>query len=149
MPDRKTRVPLGVRVALPLIVLTVALSIGSGVLHGSAQTPAQHAAAIEADVRCPSCTDVSVAQSNESTALAVRHQIERLVGQGRSTGQIEHTLVSQYGSTILLVPPDPGGFSLLWLIPIVFGAAAVLAVSAVFWRRSRQFSELRKAKDSM
>jgi cytochrome c-type biogenesis protein CcmH/NrfF len=130
-----------------LLVLVVALVIGSGVLHGSAQTPAQRAAAIETDVRCPSCTDVSVAQSNESTALAVRHQIGRLVNEGRSTAQIEQTLVSQYGSTILLVPPDAGGFSVLWLIPIVSAIAVVLAVAALFWRRSRQFADLRQAKE--
>jgi cytochrome c-type biogenesis protein CcmH/NrfF len=143
--ERVRRPPTWLRVALPLAIVTVALVIGSGVLNGARQTPAQHASAIEALVRCPSCTDVSVAQSNESTALAVRHQIVRMVDQGRSTAEIEQTLVSQYGRTILLVPPDAGGFALIWLIPIVLGAGTLVTVGVFFFIRSRQFSALRTA----
>jgi len=87
--DTSTHRPLWARVSVPLVVLAVALVVGSGVLSGKPQTAAQRADAIEAVVRCPSCIDVSVAQSEESTALAVRHEIERQVAQGRSTAQIE------------------------------------------------------------
>ena len=111
------------RAGLPLAVLAVALVIGSGVLSGKPQTQAERAASIEAVVRCPSCIDVSVAQSEESTALAVRHQIERQVAQGRTTAQIEQTLVAQYGQTILLEPPDAGGFAVIWILPIVLRAS--------------------------
>lgn len=142
MPDRPT-LPLWGRIALPLVVLVVALVIGSGAISGSHQSLSQHAAAIERVVRCPSCIDVSVAESNESTAIAVRHEIVRELHQGRSSGQIEHTLVSQYGPTILLEPPDSGGFALIWIIPIVLGAAALIAVLLLFVRRSRQFAALR------
>jgi len=133
-----------VRVAFPLLVLVVALLVGSGVFSGKPQTAAEHAAAIEAVVKCPSCPDLSVAESNESTALAVRHEIVRLVGQGRSTGQIEQTLVAQYGRTILLVPPASDGFALIWIVPIVLGLGAVIIVGVFFVRRSRQFAELRE-----
>jgi cytochrome c-type biogenesis protein CcmH/NrfF len=132
-----------VRVALPLLVLAVALLIGSGIFSATPQTPAQRAARIETDVRCPSCTDVSVAQSNESTALAVRHQILRMVEQGDSTAQIDDTLLAQYGQTILLVPPSTGGFALIWILPIALAAGAVIAVGVLFVRRSRQFAGLR------
>jgi cytochrome c-type biogenesis protein CcmH/NrfF len=131
------------RIALPLVVLAVALVIGSGVLSGKAQTQAERAASIEAVVRCPSCIDVSVAQSEESTALAVRHEIERQVAQGRSTAQIEQTLVNQYGRTILL---EPRGFPIIWIVPIVLGAGALGAIGVLFWRRSRQFSATRDAQ---
>ena len=67
----------------PLVIVAVALAIGSGVFSGKPETAAQRAARIEAVVRCPSCVDVSVAQSQETTALAVRHEIERQVGAGR------------------------------------------------------------------
>jgi cytochrome c-type biogenesis protein CcmH len=127
------------------VVLIVALVIGSGVLSGKPQTPAQRADAIESVVRCPSCIDVSVAQSEESTALAVRHEIEQQVAQGRSTAQIERTLVAQYGQTILLEPPDADGFAIIWMVPIVLGAGALGAVGVLFWRRSRQFSATREA----
>jgi cytochrome c-type biogenesis protein CcmH/NrfF len=138
--------PLWLRITIPLVVLAIALVIGSGVLSAKPQTAAQRADAIEAVVRCPSCIDVSVAQSEESTALAVRHEIERQVAQGRSTAQIEQTLVSQYGQTILLEPPDTGGFAIIWIVPIVLGVGALGVIGVLFWRRSRQFSALREAQ---
>jgi cytochrome c-type biogenesis protein CcmH/NrfF len=131
-----------VRVALPALVLAAALLVGAGVFSSATPSLAQRAAAIERVVRCPSCTDVSVAQSEESTALAVRHEIEREVAAGRSTAQIEQTLVSQYGSTILLEPPDTGGIALIWVVPIALGLATLGVVGVLFWRRARQFASL-------
>jgi cytochrome c-type biogenesis protein CcmH/NrfF len=146
MPDRVPRQPLWLKMGLPLVVLVVALVIGSGTFSGKAETNAQRAAAIESVVRCPWCIDVSVAQSEASTALAVRHQIERQVAQGRTTGQIEQTLVSQYGQTILLEPPNPAGFPLIWVVPIVLGAVALGVIGTLFWRRSRLFSATRQSQ---
>jgi cytochrome c-type biogenesis protein CcmH len=140
--ERWARVPLWARVGLPLIVLVVALAIGSGALDSAAPTPDQRAASLEAGVRCPSCTDLSVAQSNATTAIAVRHQIERMVAAGRTNADIDQALVSEYGQTILLVPPDAGGIPLIWIIPIVLGAGALTGVGIVFWRRSREFGAL-------
>lgn len=148
MPEQTTgkrpRVPLGARVLLPLLVLGVALLIGSGVFDSSPQTAAQRAAVIEANVRCPACTDLSVSQSNSTTAIAVRHQIESMVASGSSTADIDQTLVSEYGQTILLTPPDSGGIPVLWLIPLVLGVGVVAAVGVLFWRRSRDFEALRE-----
>ncbi len=143
MPERTRRLPLWARVLLPLGIVTVALVIGSGVFDAAPATPAQRAAAIEAGVRCPSCTDLSVAQSNATTAIAVRHQIESMVAAGQSTSDIDQTLVSEYGQAILLTPPDAGGIPVIWIIPAVLGATALAGVGVVFWRRSRQFGELR------
>jgi cytochrome c-type biogenesis protein CcmH len=143
MAERARRLPLWARVLLPVAVVTVALVIGSGAFDAAPSTPAEQAAAIEAGVRCPSCTDVSVAQSDSTTALAVRHQIESMVAAGQSTSDIDETLVSEYGQSILLTPPDAGGLPVIWIIPAVLGAAALAGVGVVFWRRSRQFGELR------
>ena len=141
---RRTRVPLWAKVLLPVAVLCVALLIGSGTFDSSPPTVAQRAAAIEAGVRCPSCTDLSVAESNATTAIAVRHQIESMVAAGASTSDIDRTLVSEYGQTILLVPPDAGGVPVIWIIPLVLGAATIVALGVFFWRRSRQFDALRE-----
>jgi cytochrome c-type biogenesis protein CcmH/NrfF len=141
--EHTSRLPLWARVALPVVVLVVALVIGSGALNSSPPTAGQRAAALEAGVRCPSCTDLSVAESNATTAIAVRHQIESMVATGRSNADIDQTLVSEYGQTILLVPPDAGGVPLIWIIPIVLGAGALAGVGILFWRRSRDFGALK------
>ncbi|HEX3795118.1 MAG TPA: cytochrome c-type biogenesis protein CcmH [Acidimicrobiales bacterium] len=146
MSERGGRWPTWTRPALPLLVLVVALVIGSGVFSGKAQTPAQRAAAIERVVKCPSCSGISVAESTQPTALAVRDEIKRQVAEGRSSADIEQTLVGQYGSTILLEPPDSAGFALIWIIPIVLGAAAVVVIGGLFWRRTRQFAQLRESQ---
>ncbi len=124
MTEAAVHRPLWWRIAIPVVVLVVALVIGSGVFSGKPPTDAERAAAIESVVRCPSCIDVSVAQSEETTALAVRHEIERQVAHGRTTAEIERALVSQYGQTILLEPPDAAGFPLIWIVPIVLGVGA-------------------------
>jgi cytochrome c-type biogenesis protein CcmH len=145
---RAHRFPLWVRVALPLAVLAVALIIGSGALESTPETVAQRSAAIEADVRCPSCDDLSVAQSNETTAIAVRHQIESMVASGASTADIDQTLVSEYGQTVLLTPPDAGGIPVLWIVPLVVLVGALGGVGVLFWRRSRDFGELKHGERS-
>ena len=98
-------------------------------------------------MRCPSCTDLSVAQSNATTAIAVRHQIESMVAAGRSTADIDQTLVSEYGQTILLVPPDAGG------VPGHLDHPAGArrrrggrGVGVLFWRRSRAFDALQRER---
>ena len=139
----RRRVPLWVQVALPLLVLAVALVIGAGVFSSGPETAAQRVAAIEAGVRCPSCTDVSVADSDATTAIAVRHQIQSMVDAGQSTAAIDQVLVSEYGQTILLVPPDTGGIPLIYVVPLVLGAGALATVGILFWRRTRQFDALR------
>jgi cytochrome c-type biogenesis protein CcmH len=131
---------LWVRVGIPLVIVAVALAIGSGVFSSTPETPAQRAARIESVVRCPSCIDVSVLQSQETTALAVRHEIQRQVARGVSTARIEQTLVDQYGQNILLEPPDSGGFAVIWIVPIVLAAGALVVVGTLFWRRSRLFA---------
>jgi cytochrome c-type biogenesis protein CcmH/NrfF len=141
--SRPRRRSLGVRIAAPLVVLAVALAIGSGAFSSRPQTAAQRATAIESVVRCPSCIDVSVLDSSETTAVAVRHQIQKMVGQGDSAAQIEATLVSQYGRNILL---DPGGFAVIWIVPIVLAALALVAVGTLFWRRSRAFAATAAAR---
>jgi cytochrome c-type biogenesis protein CcmH len=127
---------------LALVVLGVALAIGAGVGSSSPPTDAQRAAAIEAQVRCPSCDDLSVAQSTASSALAVRHQILTEVEHGMSATGIENGLVAQYGSSILLSPPASGLSALVWYVPAVAGGLALCALVVFFWRRSRSWRAL-------
>lgn len=127
-----------------LAVLAAALLVGSGVGQGGHQTPAQRASALDAGIRCPSCEDLSVAQSSASTAVAVRHEVLQLVRRGESDQEIEDALVGQYGTAILLRPPTSGLASLVWIVPAVAGFAAAAALGVLFWRRSRQMSRLRR-----
>jgi cytochrome c-type biogenesis protein CcmH/NrfF len=85
-----------------------------------------------------------VADSDATTAIAVRHQIQSMVDAGRSTAAIDQVLVSEYGQAILLVPPDTGGVPLIYVVPLVLGAGTLVTVGILFWRRTRQFGALRE-----
>lgn len=145
MAERRRRSHPVLGPALLLVVLAVALAIGSGIGSSSRPTPAQRVAALEADLRCPSCEDLSVAQSTTSSALAVRKEVGQLVAAGASDQQIDQRLVAQYGTSILLRPPTSGLGALVWILPAVAGAVALGALGTLFWRRSRQLSRLRES----
>jgi cytochrome c-type biogenesis protein CcmH len=128
---------------LALAVLAVALVIGSGATSSAPPTAAQRAAALETQIRCPSCEDVSVAQSSAASAIAVRHEVQGLVAHGVSNRAIERRLVAQYGPSILLAPPDSGLSSVVWLLPLGAGLVAAGGLGIFFWRRSRSWRRLR------
>lgn len=140
---RARRVPWSFLLALA--VLAAALVVGSGVTSSKPPTDAQRASALEAQIRCPSCADLSVAQSAASSAIAVRHEVAALVAAGQSDQQIESRLVAQYGPSILLSPPASGLSSLVWFLPAAAGVLALGGVAVVFWRRSRSWRRLRNA----
>ncbi len=120
------------------VVVVVALLVGSGIFHLSPPTPAQRATAIESVVRCPTCEDLSVAQSSAPTAVAVRSAVSQLIAEGRSDQQIEAYLVARYGSSIVLDPPASGWSLLVWLLPLLGALAATTALVVVLVRRRRQ-----------
>lgn len=74
---------------------------------------------LESIVRCPSCDDLSVAESDQTSALAVRHEIAQRVHQGKSDNEILTSLEKVYGTSILLSPPTSGLGILLWLVPLL------------------------------
>ncbi|MGO8873897.1 MAG: cytochrome c-type biogenesis protein CcmH [Acidimicrobiales bacterium] len=117
------------------VVLVAALVVGSGALDTSPPTAAQRAAAIESVIRCPSCEDLSVADSSAQTAVTVRATVRQQVGAGRTDQQIEDYLVARYGSSIILDPPASGWTLLVWLLPLLGGLVAVTGVAVVLLRR--------------
>jgi cytochrome c-type biogenesis protein CcmH len=130
-----------------LVVLAVALAVGARA-HAGVVSNAQRAAALEAQLRCPSCQDATVAQSSASSAVAIRHQVTAMVAAGDSDAQIESSLESRYGPSILLLPPTRGLASLVWVVPVVLGVGAVAVVGSLFWRRNREFERLRQQPEA-
>ncbi len=130
---------------LLLVVLGAALAIGSRSGSGAPATSAQRAAALETQIRCPSCEDLSVAQSSAPTAVTVRQEIERWTARGWSDQRIESVLVASYGSAILLRPPDRGLTALVWVVPVVIAVGAAVALAVLFFRRTRELDRLRGA----
>jgi len=114
-------------------VVVGALVVGA---QGASSTVSSRATHLESLVRCPSCEDLSVAQSNATAAIAVRREIVAQVRAGRSDTQILTSLEATYGSAIFLSPSTSGLGTILWLAPILVGLL-VLVSGARLWRRRR------------
>lgn len=118
------------------VVLAVSLALGAH-RPSPAPGPAQRAAALDAQLRCPSCEDVSVANSSAATAVAIRRIVAARVAAGQSDAAIESFLVSRYGPGILLRPPASGGIGAVWFVPVVAVPGALAVLGVFLWRRRR------------
>jgi cytochrome c-type biogenesis protein CcmH len=119
-----------------LVVLSVSLVIGAR-RPGPASTATQRTASIDAELRCPSCDGISVADSSAATAVAIRSVVAERVKAGESTAQIVSFLEARYGQGILLAPPASGGTAAVWVLPVVGVGLGAAALGIVFWRRAR------------
>jgi cytochrome c-type biogenesis protein CcmH len=105
------------------------------VTHGSTPSQQSRIARLETLVKCPACDDISVAQSNATSAIAVRNEITQRVRAGASDNAILTSLESRYGSSILLSPSTSGVGILLWAVPLAVVAVAVIAALRLARRR--------------
>jgi cytochrome c-type biogenesis protein CcmH len=105
------------------------------VTQGSTSSQQSRIARLETLVKCPACDDISVAQSNATSAIAVRREITQRVMTGASDNAILTSLESRYGSSILLSPSTSGVGILLWAVPLAVVAAAVIAALRLARRR--------------
>jgi len=105
------------------LVIVFAFALSLPATQSSAATRIAH---LESLVKCPSCEDLSVAQSNATTAVAVRHEIAADVAAGKSDDQILTSIEDAYGPSILLSPPTSGLGVLLWVVPLAVVVALVV-----------------------
>lgn len=121
------RLGAGLRWLILGVVLIVALIAGSGVLDRHAPTSAERISALEGSLKCPSCQDLSVAQSTSPSSLAVRAEVTAGVRQGKTDAQIVAGLRARYGSAVDLTPT--GGLSaVLWIVPGILVLGILLAI---------------------
>ena len=119
--------------AVLAVALVSALVVGASG-HGAPATPAQRAGALDAELRCPSCDDLSVADSSAASAVAIRQLVLADTESGVSDSSIVSYLQSRYPG-IVLRPPASGIEGLVWFAPLAGFAVAVCVIGAVFWRR--------------
>jgi cytochrome c-type biogenesis protein CcmH len=116
-------------------VLVTALVLGS---RGSSAPPTenQRVHRIALQVRCPTCRELSAAESDAAASKAVRTEIRRRVRAGEGDGHIIAFLVSRYGDDILLKPKSTGVASLVWVLPVAALICALAGLGVAFrrWR---------------
>ena len=117
-------------------------NVGSKVFDATPPTLAQRATALESRLKCPSCQDLSVAQSTSASSLAVRAYVVEHLNQGWSDDQIVAALESRYGNAILLTPPGGGLSNVLWLVPLLLGVAMIGVIAMFIIRQRRPASQV-------
>lgn len=124
---------------LPWVLLVVVLAVALAVGAKSTAKPSltERTLAVSATIRCPQCTDKSMAASDAPTSVAGRNEIRRQLAAGRTPDEIRAWFADRYGADILLTPSRQGVEGLIWAIPVVAFviAASVLAAAFVRWRR--------------
>ncbi len=74
---------------------------------------------LAAELRCPVCQNLSVADSPSEMATQMREVVHEKLQNGESPDQIRNYFVSRYGEWILLAPTRQGFNWVAWLLPFV------------------------------
>ena len=114
-------------------VVAALLIVGGG---ARAITPdAARIAHLESIIRCPSCADLSIADSQTASAEGLRAEVSQLVHQKVSDAAIEARIEAQFPGTLLI----PGGDSgvVVFVVPAVVIVAGAITFAVLVLRRTR------------
>lgn len=94
--------------------------------------------ALSAQLKCQQCVGESVSDSQSPSAIQFRQEISDQMARGNTDAEILNYFVERYGQEVLLTPPATGLGSLVWIVPVVGLAGAVLLLVGSFrrWRIS-------------
>jgi cytochrome c-type biogenesis protein CcmH len=127
-----------VGLAALLLVALSALAVVAARGPTTATTPAERVHEIAAGLRCPTCRDLSVADSPALLAQQMRRQIAEGLAAGRSPDAIRREFVAAYGESVLLMPTHRGVGLVAWVAPALLLAGGLVAAALAVRRwRSR------------
>ena len=113
-------------VALAAVVVLLAVVAVVVIRPGPTPNDAERAEALAAELRCPDCQGLSVADSPTTAAAEMRRQIDDLLAAGASDADVRAHFTARFGTWILLAPASP----VPWVIPF---AAVAFGVSLLGW----------------
>ncbi|GBG81336.1 hypothetical protein CBR_g32010 [Chara braunii] len=82
------------------------------------------AQAISRNVRCLTCANQSIDESQSDIAVLLRRLIRDELGKGKTEQQVYQKLTEDFGETVLYKPPFNAQTAILWLLPAVCMAGA-------------------------
>lgn len=89
---------------------------------------------VMAELRCLTCQNQSIADSNAGQAQAMRAEVRERIAAGEQPEDVRDFFVERYGDWVSFVPPARQDTALLWLAPLLFLGVGV----ALVWRRIRR-----------
>ena len=120
------------RAALVVALLAVA---GAALLAAwpAPAGPEERVERIVAELRCPVCQGLSVADSPSESARQMRDLVAQRVAEGRTDAEIREEFRRSYGDWVFLTPETGGPAALMWLAPVLLVGAGL----AFGWSRAR------------
>ncbi len=119
-----------------ILMVAAVLVLAAGVAWAARPQPISAADRVDrvaAELRCPVCQGLSVADSPSETARSMRALVAQRVAEGRTNDEIRAEFVRSYGDWILLSPPLLSPSGLVWLAPLL----AIAFGTWLAWRRAR------------
>jgi cytochrome c-type biogenesis protein CcmF len=88
---------------------------------------------------CGTCGRKRIGECTCSDAAAMREEVAKLVGEGKTREQIYAYFIAKYGSQEPLASPIDEGFNrLAWFFPYLIGATGAASIAVVAFRWSRR-----------
>ena len=126
-------------------LIAVLLSVGGGSAFSQSKAyftsdPELQKDFIEAagDLRCPTCTGLSVLESDARFSVQIKDLVEEQVAAGKSKDEIIGFFTERYGSWILRAPPTAGFDLIAWLLPMALLLLGPPIIWLLVWRKRRQ-----------
>ena len=92
------------------------------------------AKAVMAELRCLTCQNQSIADSNAAQAQAMRMEVRDRIAAGEEPDAVRAFFVERYGDWVSFVPPARNDTALLWAAPLLFLAIGIALVARRFRR---------------
>jgi cytochrome c-type biogenesis protein CcmH len=86
---------------------------------------------INRELRCLVCQNQTIADSNATLASDLRHEVRRMIAEGKSDDEIREFMIERYGDFVLYRPRMTASNFLLWAAPallLLVGGALLLRV---------------------
>lgn len=90
---------------------------------------------IAKEFRCPTCTGLSVLESDAGFSVQIKEQVQEQLNLGKNHDQIIEYFTDRYGAWILREPPAKGVNVLAWAIPIILLLAGPILIWLLVWKR--------------
>lgn len=98
-------------------------------------------ASVAAEIRCPKCQALSIADSGAQSAQAMREEARSLLATGYNREQVVGYFEQRYGEFVLLEPRVRGLNVLVWAAPAAVVLLGALLVARRLRRRRRSGDE--------
>ena len=122
-------------IAVSILLASASYSEVKNITKGMSEPQVDMYKDISGDLRCPTCTGLSILQSDAQFSVQMKEAVREQVELGKSKGEIMKFFTERYGLWILREPPSTGMHLFAWMIPAFLLIAGPILIWAFVWRK--------------